>query len=286
MTQRLFLRLAEDELHGPEADVPAGTMRTYRPSARVHAHVSSIQVYRETFAPGAQVVERVLPDGALRLVVHLGDSAPGVGAMAIGASAQPAMVRLAGRMHGLSITLRPGAASALLGLPVGELDGQAIDLRELWGAEGADLPQRLAELPNDAARVRCVDQALQGRLARARSPAARSYPVNHALRLLTASNGGLRLAEVARAAGVGERRLQQLFRAEVGLSPRTWARLLRLHGCLRHLRAQPTPHWAEVAVDCGYYDQSHLVNEFQALCGLTPSEYLRSATSGSSKTAA
>jgi AraC-like DNA-binding protein len=285
MTQRLFLRLAEDELHGPEAHVPAGTLRSYRPSAGVQAHVSHLQVYRETFAPGDEVVERVLPDGALRIVVHLGESTHGVGAAVVGASAQPAMVRLGGHMHGLSITLRPGAASAVLGVPVGELDGHAIDLRELWGADGADLPQRLAELPSDAARARCVDEALQRRLARARSP-SRASAAGHALRLLAAANGRLSLGEVARAAGVGERRLQQLFRAEVGLSPRTWARLLRLHGCLRHLRDQPAPRWADVAIDCGYSDQSHLVNEFQALCGLTPSAYWRTAISGSSKTAA
>jgi AraC-like DNA-binding protein len=71
----------------------------------------------------------------------------------------------------------------------------------------------------------------------------------------------------------------------VGLSPRAWGRLARLHGCLRALRRQANPDWAEMAVDHGYYDQSHLANEFRALCGLTPTEFLGRAVSGSSKTA-
>ncbi|MGQ2995972.1 MAG: helix-turn-helix transcriptional regulator, partial [Variovorax sp.] len=92
--------------------------------------------------------------------------------------------------------------------------------------------------------------------------------------------------EVAEAVGLGERRLQQLFHAQVGLSPRAWRRLARMHGCLRALRATPMPAWAEVAVDSGFYDQSHMVNEFRALCGVTPTEFLGRAIAGSSKTPA
>ena len=87
------------------------------------------------------------------------------------------------------------------------------------------------------------------------------------------------------AIGVGERRLQQLFHAHVGLSPRAWSRLARMHGCLRALRLQPSPAWVDVALESGFYDQSHLVNEFRALCGVTPTEFMGHAVSGSSKTA-
>ena len=52
-----------------------------------------------------------------------------------------------------------------------------------------------------------------------------------------------------------------------------WSRLARLHSCLRLLRGGAPPAWAAVAADSGFYDQSHLVNEFRALCGLTPTEF-------------
>ena len=106
----------------------------------------------------------------------------------------------------------------------------------------------------------------------------------HAAGLIAASGGQQPLREVAAAVGVGERRLQQLFHAHVGLSPRAWGRLARLHACLRALRRQPAPAWAEVALESGFYDQSHLANEFRALCGVTPTEFMGHAISGSSKT--
>jgi len=287
MSERLFLRLDDDPLHGPEANVPADTLQAFAVSAPLRRHVSHILLYRETVPEGEEVVERVLPDGAVRLVFNLGD-VPSSGhnggqpAQAIGASAEAALVRLRRKVEGLSVTLRPGAAAALLGMPAGEVGGAVVPLDALWRGAGAELLARIAEQPDDAARVAVLSAALQRRLRD--GDAAVHAAAMHAARLIAASGGRRPLREVAAAVGVGERRLQQLFHAHVGLSPRAWRRLARLHACLRALRLQQMPAWADVAVDSGFYDQSHLVNEFRALCGLTPTEFFGRAVSGSSKT--
>jgi len=285
MNERLFLRLDDDPVQGPEADAPAGTLRALPVGAALRAHVSHVLLCREDFAAGQEVVERVLPDGAVRLIFNLGEPASPSAAV-VGASTGPALVRLRGRVDGVSLTLRPGAVAGLLGLPAGELAGIALPLDALWHGEGAQLLARMAEAPDDAVRMAWLQSALQRRLAEAaRASSTAQRAATHEAGLIVASGGRRPLREVAAAVGVGERRLQQLFHAQVGLSPRAWARLARLHGCLRGLRGQAAPDWAEVAVDHGYYDQSHLVNEFRALCGLTPTEFLGRAVSGSSKTA-
>jgi len=287
MAERLFLRLDDDPLHGPESGVPAGTLRAVPVSAALQAHVSHILLYRETFAAGHEVRERVLPDGAVRLVFNLGDApsagdGAGLPVEAIGASAAPVVVRMRDTVEGISVTLRPGAAAALLGLPAGEVAGQAIHLDELWQGDAAELLARMAEAPDDAARAVLLQSALERRL-RGGGGAVHAAAM-HAARLIAESGGRRPLRDVAAAVGVGERRLQQLFHAHVGLSPRAWARLARLHDCLRALRLQSAPAWADVAVGSGFYDQSHLVNEFRALCGVTPTEFMGHAISGSSKT--
>jgi len=288
--ERLYVRLDEDPLHGPEAAVPAGALRAFPVSAALRPHVAHILCYREALPEGRELLERVLPDGAVRLVFNLGD-APSAGAgegqpvEAIGASAAPALVRLRGRVEGLSVTLRPGAAAALLGMPAGEIAGTAVHLDQLWRGEGAVLRERMAEAPDDAARVALLDTALRQRLGA--SDVAAHPAAMRAAQLIAASGGRLSLREVAAAVGVGERRLQQLFQQQVGLSPRAWSRLARLHACLRALRRPAAAGWAELALDGGFYDQAHLANEFRALCGLTPTEFVgRTAISHSSKTAA
>ncbi|UVH55440.1 helix-turn-helix transcriptional regulator [Variovorax paradoxus] len=290
MAERLFLRLDDDPLHGPESGVPAGTLRAFPVGAALRAHVSHILLYRETFANGHEVRERVLPDGAVRLVFNLGDApsageGEGLAVEAIGASAAPVVVRMRRKVEGLSVTLRPGAAAALLGLPVGEIGGSALHLDALWHGEGTELLGRMAEAPNDAARVTLLHAVLQRRLRDSDVAAGNAAVAMRAAQLIAASGGRRSLREVATAVGVGERRLQQLFHAHVGLSPRAWSRLARMHGCLRALRMQSSPAWADVALESGFYDQSHLVNEFRALCGVTPTEFMGHAVSGSSKTA-
>ncbi len=291
MTERLFLRLDGDTVHRPESTVPADTLRVFSLGARLALHVSQILRYRETFAEGAEVAERVLPDGAVRLVVHLGDGTPAgpaggpQGSVAIGAAAAPVLLRWRGgsRMHSISVALHPGAASALLGVPAGELQGMAVPLEALWGRDFAELRERMVEQRDDGTRVAVLRAALAQRLARRESPA--NPCALQAAALLAASAGRMRPRDVARTVGVGERRLQQIFGAEVGMSPKAWSRLARLHACLRALRGGPAvPHWASLAVDGGFYDQAHLANEFKALCGLSPTEFLQRRIALSSKT--
>ncbi|MGJ7554840.1 helix-turn-helix domain-containing protein [Variovorax sp. RB3P1] len=294
MGERLFLRLDDDPLHGPESSVPAGTLCAFPVRAALRGHVSHILRYRESFAEGCEVRERVLPDGAVRLVFNFGDAPSADGGQgqaveAIGASAAPVVVRMRRQVDGLSVTLHPGAAAALLGVPAGEIGASAVHLDALWRGEGALLLARMADAPGDAERIALLHTALLRRLhggeSTGRADGIGNAVAMHAARRIAAAGGREPLRDVAAAVGVGERRLQQLFHAHVGLTPRAWRRLARMHGCLRALRAQPSPAWAELALDGGFYDQSHLVNEFRSLCGVTPTEFLGRAIAGSSKTA-
>lgn len=292
MSDRLFLRLDEDPLHGPEASVPQGTLRAFAVAAPLAAYVSHILLYREQLPADREIHEHVLPDGAVRLVFNFGDAPTSSGLTGqamevIGASAAPVRVRLAGRIDGLSLTLRPGAVAALLGrVPAGDIDARVVPLEALWGRAAGALFDHLATAASDAARVAALQRALAQRLHEA-GMAAPHPGAAHAAALIAAAQGQASPRQVAEAIGVGERRLQQLFHTHVGLTPRAWSRLARMRSCLRALRtlAQP-PTWADLAVERGYYDQAHLANEFRALCGMTPTEFLRRSASHSSKTAA
>jgi AraC-like DNA-binding protein len=287
-SERLFVRLAEDGAQGPEGTVPPAALRALPVRPELRGYVGNVLSYREAFAPGDEVLERVLPDGASRLVFNLGD-APAVGAAsaarmeAIGASCTPVVVRLSGDVHGLSLTLRVGAAAALLGVPAGELTEATAPLETLWGADGTETLERLAEPGDDGRRAALLQELLVRRMARADVSTCRTAA--RAVELIRAADGRRSVRELAAELGVGERRLQQLFHAHVGLSPRALSRLARLEGCLRALRACHEPRWAELAQRAGFYDQSHLANEFRALCGMTPREFLGRRASGSSKTA-
>lgn len=286
MAERLFVRLAEDREPGPETDAPAGSLRAGHVSTALSPFVTSVLAYREELGD-RELLERVVPDGAVRLAFNFA-SAPSAGGgageqvEAIGASSEPALVRLRGTMDGLTVTLRPGTAAALLGVPAVELRGTAVGLDLLWAGEASSWLEELRTRNGPGARLRWLEQAL---LTRARRYAGDEWRcAARAAQLITSSGGRLSVRATAQTLGISERRLQQLFRQHVGLSPRSYARVARMHALLRVLRTTCAPAWARLADEAGFYDQAHLANEFRALCGLSPSAFL-AHVSGSSKTA-
>jgi AraC-like DNA-binding protein len=79
--------------------------------------------------------------------------------------------------------------------------------------------------------------------------------------------------EVARSTGLSERRFSQVFREQVGLSPKAWTRIQRFQRAVRQLHAGVDLPWADLALDCGFYDQSHFANEFRAFSGIDATTY-------------
>lgn len=70
--------------------------------------------------------------------------------------------------------------------------------------------------------------------------------------------------------GMSLRQLERKFEQLVGLSPKQLARIIRFQSVFRSAGCTPAPAWAEVALDCGYYDQAHFIREFKQLSGQSP----------------
>ena len=96
-----------------------------------------------------------------------------------------------------------------------------------------------------------------------------------AARRICAAPGRLSVAGLSNQLGLSVRRLEQVFRADVGLSPKAYQRLQRFRSALSRIDSVPACGWAEIATESGYYDQSHLIHDFQHHAGLTPREYLK-----------
>jgi AraC-like DNA-binding protein len=263
---------------GPETGTGPDCIRSVGVPGDLGRVVGQAMIYRETIPAGVTVRERVLPDGAVRIVVNLpADQEPSL--RVLGPSTAPESVPLRGSMRGLSLTVRPEAARALLGLPIGEIAGFDLPLTELWAGEAACLASRLGEAKGVDALTEILWAAIRRRMARASKDI---LPAN--LSGLLGAGGAWRPGHGAHRRGLGERRVQQLYREHIGLSPRAAKRLARWHGLLRALRRVDRPDWSALAVEHGWYDQAHLCRDFRGFAGLTPSGYFTAAFSGSSKT--
>jgi AraC-like DNA-binding protein len=274
--ERMYLHTGGEALFWQRPEAPAGVYASAAPGAALRPFVERIHYGREWVDPARPIAERVLPDGGVHLIFNLGDppavpGGPGVAAVAVGARCEPSIIHMAGRVEHVTVTLRPGGIAALLGIPAAELVGHDVPLDELWGAFAAEALERLAPTPPTRERAEAMEAVLLDRLAaRAARPDAIAA---EAVRMIERAHGRIRVRALAAALGMSERRLEQIFHRHVGLSPKAVCRIARFRSTVTLLQREPDRAWSGIAYDCGFYDQSHLVNEFQALAGLAPGEF-------------
>lgn len=183
-----------------------------------------------------------------------------------GLSERQVFTENAGSADGMQINLSPPAAHRLFGVPMRTLAHRTFDLEDVLGNRAALLVEQLAEL-DDVGRFELLDTVLGKQLGDART---RDTGVASAFARLEQTKGRVAVATLAEELGWSRRRLVAGFQEEIGLPPKVVARLLRFEHA-RELGARPNrPSWAEIAFECGYYDQSHLINEFRAVTGRTP----------------
>lgn len=222
--------------------------------------------------------ERVLPTGAQALVIHLAPrpmyayadeqvSEPmAVDAVLCGARSRPLIIGGA-RGPTVGVQFKPGGARRFFDASAAELAERVISLENLWGREAHLVREQLVEAPSHA-RLRLLEGVLRTR--------TQNFELAPSLRASLAAFEEPDLASVAevnRRTGLSPKRLLSLFHDEVGLSPKRFWRVRRLHAVLRDLDRRAVSG-AALAAEHGYCDQAHFLREFRALTGLTPREYL------------
>ena len=172
----------------------------------------------------------------------------------------------------LGVAFRPHGAHPFFHLPAQETAEQVVPLADLLGSEALALRHRLLELCDDGARFDLVEAWLRRR-RRGVAPAA----LQHALRRISETAGQIAIDDLALELQLSRKSLARQFQQHVGVSAKTLARLHRFQSALAWLSQCERVPWVELAARCGYYDQSHLIRDFQAFSGYAPGEFVRLA---------
>jgi len=176
--------------------------------------------------------------------------------------------------HLIGIVFHPGRTTPFFSTCTHLFTNLETSLEDIWGNSARSLRDRLLEAPTPAAKFDMLESALLERVRLSRVPAPVRHPlVSFALETLHASPGATTVAELSRTTGLGTRRLSQLFAEHVGVSPKLYCRIQRFQQAVQQLHRGVDIPWAELALACGYYDQSHFANDFRAFSGTSPTTY-------------
>jgi AraC-like DNA-binding protein len=231
-----------------------------------------------------QTKERRLPDGRVALVINLGHELLRVahrehddqfqsfrGGVLSGAHSQFSVLDTTTLVTTIYVCFKPGGARPFLPMPATELTNQVVDLSRVFGTAAFDLREQLQAAQTNDDRVRILERFLLARVAWEQA----SHPaVTFALAEFQAGHKRRSIPEVTAQLGLNPKRFIKLFEEAVGLTPKVFCRVLRFQEGLCLIENGQWVSWADLALDCGYFDQSHFIHDFQAFSGLTPQAYL------------
>jgi AraC-like DNA-binding protein len=224
--------------------------------------------------------EKVLPNGCLEVMIDLGPAHRLIdrGRSTVwdrswfsGLHERAIEIESDSGTHLVSARLSPPGAYAAFGEAAARAANSVLDLESFAGAGAAALRADLLAASTPAHRFAILESFLRDR----RSSHAASSFVAAAVAQIDREHGRLRVSEIHEALGVSRKHLTLTFTREIGVAPKSYARIRRFVWTLDQLRQSDSVDWAALAVDAGYADQSHLVRDFRRVAGARPTEFLR-----------
>lgn len=229
-------------------------------------------------------IERLLPEGVVEMVVDLTEDAKfiydnqslaelqtcrkawisGMRSSFISISALPGSSMFV-------VRFKPGMARPFLQMPVDELENRVVDAECIVPGIGMVREEMIAARSPEA-KCRIMQSHLMKRCGDAQPIHS---VVLHALNRMNAVASGIAIGEVVGECGYSHKHFIKLFKSEVGTSPKSFLRIMKFQQAIQALECRKNVDWAQLAHECGYYDQAHFINEFRAFCGFSPGDYLK-----------
>ncbi len=270
-----------------ESELGSWELVLRQPDPRLRALVGEYEGYVETAGSTGSVVRQQVPTTWLPLIVNFGspwevsDSPEGSrlthDSFFAGLHQRSSYVAASGPASCLQVNFTPLGAFAFLGLPMHELVDGIVPLEDVLARAAQNLTARLADAASWEERFTRLDEILLARLADSREP---SPDVAWAWQALVDSNGRVPVGWLCDRLGRSRKQLAVRFRDQIGLPPKTVARILRFTRAVGLLQVRADGELAGVAFECGYYDQAHLNRDFREFAGTSPGEFARRIVPG------
>ncbi|WP_266182628.1 helix-turn-helix domain-containing protein [Dyella humicola] len=233
--------------------------------------------------PAAHHYERVLPVPGAALIINLHEDETRIysddaerrcvrapASVIGGPCLRSQIIDTAEQVRVMGVVFHPGGAHAFTGEDHAVLLEQDIGLEDIFGNNAHQLRERLLNTADAGQRLVVLEQWL---LARMKLPQL-APEVFHALGDIARQPQAIRIGELVRDSGLSEYRFGRLFRRQVGMGPKRYARLMRFRGIVDAVYHRASVDWSAVAVDGGYGDQAHMVREFRDFSGMTPTAFM------------
>lgn len=222
-------------------------------------------------------ITRTVPTGMMNLIFHRGNRLLSVHekefhprAFLSGHEKTFADLKYTGQIDMISVVFRPAGVRAFFNLPMIKANNLRLTADDLEDKELSVLENSLASTEDTQTCILLIEQFLLKRLTR-----LAEYNLKRIEAAICLINSGQTdVSALADAACLSRKQFNRIFSEYVGSNPKEFSRTIRFQRALHILETKPRTSLTSLAYECGYFDQSHLIKDFRALSGYTPTEFL------------
>jgi AraC-like DNA-binding protein len=191
-------------------------------------------------------------------------------AVIVGPQTRPSALCIAGHIDAFAIHFQPTGFHHLFRARMTDLADRSLEARAVLDCSCTRLEEQLADARGFEDRIKIAEQFLLKKIP--------NYPVSDpvatAVRRITVSRGSSRIDDLVAGSGWSVRRFERKFLEQIGVAPKLYGRIVRLNQALGTKLASAERTWTEIAYELGYYDQMHMIHDFQKLAGDSPVPFL------------
>jgi AraC-like DNA-binding protein len=175
---------------------------------------------------------------------------------------------LSGKTGMILVVFRPHGVKSFFNFPITELLNENLSLQDLIYNEAVELEDKLFNSPNNNRRIIHLENFLVKRLIHNNE----FDRVEHAIKMIENSKGQIKAQNIAQEVCLGIKQFERTFSKYVGIAPKKFASIIRFQNVIQ-MNSKGKRSLSQIAVDNGYYDQSHFIHDFKSLTGLTPKAF-------------
>lgn len=233
----------------------------------------------------AHKVDRFLPNGDTEILIDFHDTPQFIydneslkevqacnRIWASGVRTEPITIPSGNKSAMMVIMFKKGMAAPFFPFPMNEICDSVVDADLIWGVEFAELRERLLAEKGIARRFEMVEDFL---LSKFLSRLDLNPCVQYAINEMSTRPDRLSIARMNAKIGYSQKHFTEMFRRQVGITPKAYLKIMRFQKAVKTIDATPAIDWTETAIECGFYDQAHFINDFRHFSGFTPDRYAK-----------
>lgn len=251
-----------------------------KPSSFLSQYIKQYWAIDNCLPTGSEHIQRIVPNGMMELMFYLCkkpqslDNNKNINDNTILCGQQKGFydIKITQNLSIFSISFLPHGAAMFFDIPLNEFYNQNVSLQDFLKDKAEKLEMELFNSDSFASKINIVENFLMQLFIKKK----KLYEMNritNSIALINQSKGVLSIESLSSNACLSLKQFERTFSEYVGISPKQFLKIVRFQNTLLQKHLSKNKILTELAYECGYYDQSHMTNEYKSLSGKTPTQY-------------